>query len=197
MSTKDNQAPQPATDPLTEAGVPLLPDRPWLTWIGEVTPELAQRLACDSIVWRVVLDPATGLPSDVGRKHRIVPPWIRRALHARDRTCRWPGCDTPADWTDAHHEIPWHAGGTTAMENIISLCRYHHGLVHEGRWTLCHDRTTGEVHVARPDGTPYELGPSRPWTSPSQRRPRSDPEPGRQPRSPEQPPGDPPWPAAA
>jgi hypothetical protein len=39
-------------DPLTRAGVPPAPDRPWLNWIGEVSPELAQRLACDSIVWR-------------------------------------------------------------------------------------------------------------------------------------------------
>ncbi len=163
-STKDHD-----DDPLTKAGVPPLPDRPWLTWVGEVTPELAQRLACDSIVWRTILDPATGLPLDVGRKHRIVPPWIRRALHARDRTCRWPGCETPADWTDAHHEIPWYAGGSTTVDQLISLCRYHHGLVHEGRWRLRHDHATGEVHVTRPDGTPYEFGPSQPWTTPSRR----------------------------
>jgi hypothetical protein len=188
-STRDYQ-----DDPLTKAGVPPLPDRPWLTWIGEVTPELAQRLACDSIVWRTILDPATGLPLDVGRKHRIVPPWIRRALHARDRTCRWPGCETPADWTDAHHEIPWYAGGTTTIDRLVSLCRYHHGLVHEGRWRLRHDHTTGEVHITRPDGTPYEFGPSLPWTTPSRR--------GRQPGPPASAPhtGDPPqanWPQAS
>ncbi len=191
MSTQDSQTSRSASDPLTEAGVPPLPDRPWLTWIGEVTPELAQRLACDSVVWRVVLDPATGQPLDVGRKHRIVPPWIKRALHARDRTCRWPGCDTPADWTDAHHEVPWQAGGTTAIDNLISVCRYHHGLAHEGRWTLRHDHSTGEVHVTRPDGTPYELGPSRPWTSPSRRGSPSGPI-SRTMRT-----ADPPWPEAA
>jgi hypothetical protein len=171
--------------------VPPLPDRPWLTWIGEINPELAQRLACDAVVWRVILDPSTGLPLDVGRRHRIVPPWIRRALHARDRTCRWPGCDTPADWTDAHHEVPWYRGGTTTIEHLISLCRYHHGLVHEGRWTLRHDHTTGEIHVTRPDGTPYELGPSKPWTTPSQQGPQTRPS-EQQPRT-----SDPPWPMAA
>jgi hypothetical protein len=213
LSTADGQRPRPAgcdhgtsqaapphaasepppcgCDPLTRAGVPALPDRPWLTWIGEVTPELAQRLACDSIVWRTILDPTTGLPLDVGRKHRIVPPWIRRALHARDRTCRWPGCDTPADWTDAHHETPWYQGGTTTIDQLISLCRYHHGLVHEGRWTLRHDHTTGQIHVTRPDGTPYELGPSMPWTTPSHRGP--------QPSRPQRPQrtADPPHPKAA
>lgn len=43
------------------------------------------RFACDADIWRVILDPGTGQPLDVGRRHRLVPPWIRRALHARDR----------------------------------------------------------------------------------------------------------------
>jgi len=159
-------------DPLTEAGIPPLPERPWLNWIGAVQAELAQRLACDAIVWRIVLDPATGLPLDVGREHRIVPPWIRKAVHARDRTCRWPGCDAPAEWTDVHHEVPWYLGGTTDIEHLISLCRWHHGLVHEGQWKLTLDHTTGQVHITRPDGTPYELGPSQPWTTPSHQGPQ-------------------------
>jgi hypothetical protein len=151
-------------DPLTDAGIPPLPDPPWLHWIGDIAPELAQRIACDSDVWRIVLDPATGLPLDLGRKHRIVPHSLRKALHARDRTCRWPCCDVPAAWTDAHHAVlPWYYGGQTNIDELLSLCRYHHVLAHEGRWTIRLDHTTGEVHVTRPDGTPYELGPSQPF----------------------------------
>ena len=167
-------------DPLARAGVPQLPERPWLNWVGEVSPELAQRLACDGVVWRLVLDPRTGLPLDVGRKIRIVPWWMRKAVRARDRTCRWPGCDVPSEWTDAHHLVYWWRGGTTAIEQIVSLCRYHHGLVHEGRWTLHLEHATGEVWVRRPDGTPYELGPSRPWTSPSRHGPQPTALPGRE-----------------
>lgn len=37
-------------DALTRAGVPPLPERPWLTWVGEVPPELARRLACDGTI---------------------------------------------------------------------------------------------------------------------------------------------------
>jgi hypothetical protein len=167
------------SDPLARAGIPPLPERPWLNWIGQVQAELAQRLACDAIVWRIVLDPATGLPLDVGREHRIVPPWIRKAVHARDRTCRWPGCDAPAEWTDVHHEVPWYLGGTTDIEHLISLCRWHHGLVHEGQWKLTLDHTTGQVHITRPDGTPYELGPSQPWTTPSRQGPETPSDPSR------------------
>jgi Argininosuccinate lyase len=166
-------------DPLTRAGVPPLPERPWLTWVGEVSPELARRLACDGTIWRLVLDPRTGLPLDVGRKVRIVPWWMRKAIRARDRTCRWPGCDVPSEWTDAHHLIPWWRGGPTTAEQIVSLCRYHHTRVHEGQWTLRMDYATGEVWVWRPDGSPYELGPSRPWISPSRQGPRSTAPPSR------------------
>jgi hypothetical protein len=161
-ATNSRDLPAPR-DRLTEIGIPPMPEPPWLTWFGDVAPEVAQRIACDSSAWRVILDPATGLPLDVGRSHRIVPYWIRKALHARDRTCRWPGCDTPAPWTDAHHcELPWYMGGETNVDELISVCRYHHVLVHEGQWKLMLNHSTGEVHVTRPDGTPYDIGPSQP-----------------------------------
>jgi len=165
--------PSTADDPLTRLGVPAPPQRPWLTWLGEIPPELARRIACDGDVWRIVMDPGSGLPLDVGRTHRLVPSWLRKALNARDRTCRWPGCDAPAAWCDGHHVIPWYHGGTTEISNLVSLCRYHHVLVHEGKWTLHLDKTTGTVHVTRPDGRPYELSPSQPWTGTNRRRPHT------------------------
>jgi hypothetical protein len=130
---------------------------PWLEWIGEVAAPVAQRIACDADVWRVVLDPATGRPTNVGRAYRLVPAWIRRALHARDRGCRFPGCRAPAPWTDAHHVRPWAHAGRTDIDNLILLCRFHHGLVHEGRWTIRLDTDTGEISAGRPDGRPYEI----------------------------------------
>jgi hypothetical protein len=169
--------PQPiGIDPLGQAGVPPLPEPPWMNWAGDIPTELAQRIACDCEVWRAVLDPTTGLPLEVGRAHRIVPHWIRKALHARDRGCRWPGCDAPAAWTDAHHLFDWYYGGETNMDNLLSLCRYHHVRVHEGHWRIVLDHATGEVSAFRPDGTPYELGPSQPWTGPNTHR--GDPPPG-------------------
>jgi hypothetical protein len=159
----DSRSGPPPRDRLAEVGIPLLPEPPWLTWFGDIPIEVAQRIACDSSVWRIVLDPATGLPLDLGRSHRIVPHWIRKALHARDRTCRWPGCDTPVAWTDAHHcELPWYLGGETNVDELVSMCRHHHVLVHEGQWKLTLDHTTGEVHVTRPDGRPYDIGASQP-----------------------------------
>jgi hypothetical protein len=159
------EAPPTRGDPLEQLGVPRLPELPWMSWIHDVPPALAQRIACDAEVWRAILDPTTGLPLEVGRSHRIVPAWIRKALHARDRGCRWPGCTVPAAWTDAHHLLAWWLGGTTDIDNLLLLCRYHHVKVHEGQWTLDVDRTTGEVRVFRPDGSAYQIAPSRPWSS--------------------------------
>ena len=158
-------------DPLAERGVPPDLEPAWLDWVGDIPPALAQRLACDCQVWRVVLDPDTGLPLELGRSKRLVPGWLRKALHARDRGCRWPGCTAPSSWTDAHHLQAWLDGGLTDIDNLLCLCRYHHARVHEGRWTLEFDHTTGQVHVYRPDGRPYELGPSKPWTTPSTQGP--------------------------
>ena len=124
---------------------------------------LACRAEISVIRWR------DGLPLDVGRRYRTETPALRRALTARDRGCRWPGCTAPTAWTEAHHLIYWWNGGPTDIDNLLLLCRWHHGLVHKGQWKLRLHHTTGTVEVTCPDGTPYELGPSHPHTGPPTR----------------------------
>jgi hypothetical protein len=70
-------------------------------------------------------------PLDVGRRTPVVPPAMRRAVIVRDRHCRFPGCDRPHTWCDAHHVVHWADGGPTAVPNLVLLCRRHHRLVHE------------------------------------------------------------------
>jgi len=93
-------------------------------------PETARRIACDASV--VALRSAgDGSPLNIGRRSRTVPPAIRRALAHRDHGCRFPGC-TNARHVDAHHIRHWRDGGETSVRNLVSLCRHHHRLVHEG-----------------------------------------------------------------
>ena len=73
----------------------------------------------------------------------------------------------PLAWIEAHHLLDGYYGGETNIGNLLSLRRYHHTRVHEGQWRIVLDHATGEVSVFRPDGTPYELGPSQPWTGPN------------------------------
>lgn len=103
-----------------------------LDWTGPITAEAARRIACDSIVTRIIVGP-DGQPLDVGRATRTVSSTLRRALAVRDGGCTAPGCDRPPAWTDAHHIVHWAALGRTAPGNLTLLCRHHHRAVHEGR----------------------------------------------------------------
>ncbi|HWM28004.1 MAG TPA: DUF222 domain-containing protein [Woeseiaceae bacterium] len=53
--------------------------------------ETVRRIACDSDLIVLVRD-KNGNPLSVGRKTRVVPTAIERALWARDKGCRFPGC---------------------------------------------------------------------------------------------------------
>ena len=119
---------------------------PKLEFAGPVPRETALRIACDSASAEVALT-ADG-PLSVGRSRRTIPPAIRRALNLRDGGCRFPGCDRPPEWTDAHHVISWIDGGETTLDNLVLLCRVHHRRVHEERWSLSRSPNSG--FVARP-----------------------------------------------
>ena len=113
------------------------------------------RVACDASLTVVTVD-ADGDPLDVGRKTRIIPSAIRRALLFRDGGCRFPGC-THRRALDAHHIEHWGAGGATAKDNLVLLCAAHHRAVHEGGFQV--SRADGRIHFARPDGTIIPASP--------------------------------------
>ena len=60
-----------------------------------VSAETARRLACDAATVTMRHGPA-GEVLDVGRRTRTISPALRRALAARDRHCRFPGCAATA-----------------------------------------------------------------------------------------------------
>jgi hypothetical protein len=98
-----------------------------------VSYETSQRLSCDCGLVRITHAP-DGSILDVGRKTRTLSPAFRRALEARDRGCRFPGCGLR--FTEGHHIRHWADGGETSMDNCVLLCRYHHRLMHEGGWKM-------------------------------------------------------------
>ena len=125
-----------------------------------VSAGTSRRIACDAS--RVVMTHARdGTVLDVGRKTRTVPPAIRRALTARDRRCRFPGCD--ACHCDVHHVRHWADGGATRLENLLLVCRRHHQAVHEEGFTV----ELGDAGKARffwPDGRPLpDVPPAPTW----------------------------------
>jgi hypothetical protein len=55
-----------------------------------LTVETIRQLARDASVTRIVFGPNSEL-LDVGRKTRVIPAGLRRAVIARDRHCTYPG----------------------------------------------------------------------------------------------------------
>jgi hypothetical protein len=127
--------------------------------------ETVRRLACDASIVSVV-ENEQGEPLNVGRKTRSVPPAIRRALNARDRGCRFPGCSNTR-YVDAHHIQHWAHGGETKLSNLVQLCRFHHRQVHEGR-VVVQRLDDGAVRFLRPDGRSFDS------VAPDHTRPLSD-----------------------
>ena len=85
-----------------------------------VSADTARRVACDSAAV-AMQHSAGGEILDVGRRRRTVSPALRRVLAARDRQCRFPGCQNRR--CDAHHVQHWADGGATALDNLVLLCR--------------------------------------------------------------------------
>jgi hypothetical protein len=115
--------------------------------------ETVRRLACDASVVSIV-ENEQGEPLNVGRKTRSIPPAIRRALNARDRGCRFPGCSNTR-YVDAHHIHHWSHGGETKLSNLVQVCRFHHRQVHEGRVVIQH-LDDGALRFLRPDGRSFD-----------------------------------------
>ena len=93
-----------------------------------------------------------GLPLGVGRTMRTEPPGLRRALEARDRGCRWPGCGALAAWATAHHLTPWARGGATSLDGLVLFCHlHHHHFIHQLGWQIT-GSPNATLHLTHPGG---------------------------------------------
>jgi hypothetical protein len=109
---------------------------PLLESAGPLSPETAERLACDAR--RLTIKPSGRdlVHSPLGRCASYAQ---QRALHKRSPHCQYPGC-TAARELEAHHLTPVERGGKTELDNLILLCPRHHKLLHDH-----HIRTSGNA----------------------------------------------------
>lgn len=107
-----------------------------------LAPQTAKRLCCDASVV-TVLEDERGRVLNIGRRSRTVPATISRALAIRDRTCRFPGC-CESTYVDAHHIQHWADGGETSLDNLVTLCRFHHRQLHRGSYSIRVVKTRGD-----------------------------------------------------
>ena len=107
-----------------------------------------ERHVCSHGTESVIFDDH-GQPLNLEREQRFYNRAQRRALAARDGGCRFPGCDRPPSWTEAHHTKHWKRDrGPTNIKDGILLCKHHHLLVHNNGWEITFER--GEYWLIPP-----------------------------------------------
>ena len=90
---------------------------------------------------------------------RTVPRGLFNALVLRDQHCRYPGCDRPPDWCDAHHIHHYANGGPTTLDNLTLLCTRHHHHCHQPGWQL-HFDPDNTLTVITPSGRTFTSRPA-------------------------------------
>ncbi|MGD0242592.1 MAG: HNH endonuclease signature motif containing protein [Streptosporangiaceae bacterium] len=126
-----------------------------------VSVTTAQVITCTAALsW--MLHGRDGAVLDLGRRRRRPSAALRKAARERDRgRCRYPGCESRQ--VDLHHIQYWSNGGRTTLENLISLCKYHHTAVHDRGYLIAAGQG-GKFTFYQPDGT--ALPPCPPLPSP-------------------------------
>src|SRR5690242_10456192 len=124
-----------------------------------VSVSTAQMIACPAALsWMRHGDAGAVLAR--GRRRRRPGSAIRRAARERDHgRCRYPGCASRR--TDLHHIRHWSNGGRTGLDNLISLCPWHHKAVHDRGCLIAASPPSG-CCFCHPDGTALPVSPPLP-----------------------------------
>ena len=128
-----------------------------LAGYGAIPAAMARRIAAAGSWRRVVTHPDTGAVLDLGRTTYTPSAALADFVAARDRTCRFPGCRQPAHRCDLDHLQPY-PDGPTNPDNLSAMCRHHHRLKHQTRWTAAAG-SGGLLTWTSPTGHQYTTGP--------------------------------------
>jgi hypothetical protein len=109
-------------------------------WIeGQTSPlsiSTVEREICNRGTVPIHFDSA-GQIVNIGRDQRLFTARQRIGLAVRDGGCRFPGCDRPPSWCEAHHIDEWFRDhGSTDVAGGVLLCRHHHLLIHNNEWRV-------------------------------------------------------------
>lgn len=102
--------------------------------LGEIDPSYARALARDARWRRIVVDPLSEAPIDIGRRQYRPQRRMRERVRLRDGGCRYPGCGRRAARCELDHVCEFRAdgsGGATADRNLVSECKQHHRWRHQ------------------------------------------------------------------
>lgn len=128
---------------------------------GPISIDAARDLVGDAKSFiRILTHPETGALLSVGHDRYGAPKDLRTVLRLRDVTCRFPGCNRPAERTDLDHTLDWAKHGPTQLDNLSCLCGPHHALKHASAWAVTQsDDGTGTLGWLSPSGRMYTTEP--------------------------------------
>ncbi|RSM90614.1 DUF222 domain-containing protein [Kibdelosporangium aridum] len=134
-----------------------------ISGVGPITAEYARELAQHATWRRMITDP-TGQVLEVSNR-RFASPALKRHIQLRDRTCRQPGCTTPAQRCETDHTTTYATGGTTSADNLTMFCKRHNLMRQRTDWQLVQPKPgtlvirtpSNRVITTTPD--PYEVPP--------------------------------------
>ncbi len=150
MTLDEATAPEPEPDP------PAVVAKPALILGGAIIPAalLAELIAAGATI-RPVRIPGIDSPAEPSYRPSTA---LDEFVRIRDMTCRFPGCDAPAEFCDLDHTVPYGIGGLTHPSNLKCVCRKHHLLKTFWGWN---DRqlSDGTVIWTSPTGLTYTTHP--------------------------------------
>ena len=95
----------------------------------KVGPAALEQILCTGRIQIVGLD--NGTPVVSSRATRAIPRAIRHAVMHRDGGCTIDGCRSTYR-LEPHHITPWSHGGDHSVDNLTTLCWYHHHVAVHG-----------------------------------------------------------------
>jgi hypothetical protein len=128
-----------------------------LTGISPIPADTARQIvSTQSVLYRILTDPATGTVLDETAQTYTIPTNVRRTVTAKHKQCAAPGCTRVALRCQADHILPFNhllptQGGLTVPENLQPLCQPCHQLKTQGLLTV-KKNTAGISHWSGPLG---------------------------------------------
>jgi hypothetical protein len=142
-----------------------------LAGFGPIPAETARVIAQDATWQRLITDPVTGILTDYSTTTYKPGKVLRAAVEARDDTCTFLTCDTPATHSDLDHIVSFDhdlvpatllpgTPGQTRAPNLQPLCRRHHLLKTHAGWGVIRDPHTGITTWITPTGRTHTRPPT-------------------------------------
>lgn len=116
----------------------------------QIGPSVLESMLCGGSVSVIGMDGDT--PVAASNSTRPIPPSVRDAVLFRDSGCAIDGCQARYR-LEPHHIIPWSEGGTHDIDNLVTLCWFHHHVsIHGEGYRIDPESPPGSIRLTNDAG---------------------------------------------